>query len=270
MDKLEPTGVLLAKNRTRATQVRSVAKALRIVDLLVEAGRELSLADIAQGLKLPKSTTHGLISTLREFGYIEQSPENGKYRLGIRLFEIGSVVARSWDVRAVAVPYIEKLVSELQETVHLAVLDRGEVLYIDKRESYRPFCMVTEIGTRLPAHCTGLGKVLLAHLNPAELRRIIAEKGLKRYTPNTITDVGRLEEELERVHQRGYAIDNEELMEGLRCVAAPIYDREGKAVAAMSISGPAARLTGERLRRAIVLVTDTSSQVSRALGYRGS
>ncbi|WP_088552628.1 IclR family transcriptional regulator [Calderihabitans maritimus] len=248
-------------------KVQAVARAISIIELLAKAG-EMSLGEIARELQLPKSTIHGLLSTLKEFEFIEQSPFSGKYKLGLRLFEIGSAVARNWDVRAVAAPYLQKLVDECCETVHLVVLDKGEVLYIDKRESRQSLRIVSEVGTRLPAHCTGVGKVLLAYSSPSEVRRIIAEKGLRRFTKNTITDPEKLAEDLARIRQQGYAVDNEEIMDSLRCVAAPIRNHEGRVIAAMSIAGPVARLSGERFQKMVKLVVETAHEISRALGYR--
>ncbi len=249
-------------------QIRSVAKALMILDLLAASQREMSLAELAREMDLPKSTLHGLLSTLRDYGYIEQSAFDGRYRLGVRLFEIGNAVANNWDVRRVAAPYIQQLVEELEETVHLVILDKGEVLYIDKRESRQSLRIVSQVGMRLPAHCTGVGKVLLAYLHPGEVKRIIALKGLPRYTRNTITDPHRLEAELEKIRSQGYAIDNEEIMDSLRCVAAPLREYNGKVCAAISVSGPAARMDGERLQLVIDRITRTAAEISARLGYR--
>lgn len=251
-----------------STRIRSVAKALTILDLLAAHQGDMSLGEIARALDLPKSTLHGLLATLRDFGYLEQSPFDGRYRLGVRLFEIGNIVANNWDVRKVAAPHIQKLVDELEETVHLVVLDKGEVLYIDKRESRRSLRIVSQVGMRLPAHCTGVGKVLLAYLHPSEVKRIIATKGLARYTRHTITDPRQLEAELAKIREMGYAVDNEEIMDSLRCVAAPIRNHNGKVCAAVSVSGPVARLEGEKFRLAVEQVVRTAAEISAGLGYR--
>lgn len=253
----------------KTSQIKSVAKALKIIDVLAEAQGELALHEIAAKLGVAKSTVHGLLSTLRDFGYVEQSVFTGKYKLGLRLFELGNIVAHGWDVRTVAGPYIQKLVDDLEETVHLVILDKGEVLYIDKRESRQSLRIVSQVGMRLPAHCTGVGKALLAHLPPSEVKRIIATKGLPRFTKNTITDPKKLEEELARVRAQGYAIDDEEIMDSLRCIGAPICDHNGKVCAAVSVAGPVARLEGERLQLAIERVKQTAAEISAALGYRG-
>jgi len=150
----------------------------------------------------------------------------------------------------------------------LAVLDKGEVLYIDKRESTKSLRIVSQVGTRLPTHCTGVGKVLLANLPIDQVRRIIATKGLSRYTKNTITDFRRLEEELNLVRQQGYAMDNEEIMESLRCVAVPLRDHTGKVCAAISVSGPSARFDGEQLESIVDLMVRIGREISASLGYR--
>jgi DNA-binding IclR family transcriptional regulator len=253
---------------TSSSQIRSVAKALTIVNILAESKRSMSLAEIAAKMAMAKSTIHGLLSTLRDYGYVEQSDFDGNYRLGIILFEIGSKVADNWNVRKVAAPYIQKLVEETGETVHLVVLDKDEVLYIDKHESTQSLRIVSEIGSRLPAHCTGVGKALLAFIPPTEVKRIIAAKGLKRYTKNTIIEPEKLEAELERIRRQGYAEDNEEIMESLRCVAVPIWDYNGKACAAISISGPLTRMGQERMQVLKEHIVQTAMDISINLGYR--
>jgi len=147
-------------------------------------------------------------------------------------------------------------------------LDRGEVVYIEKRECRQSIQIVSQIGMRLPAHCTGVGKVLLAYLPDAEVRQIIKKKGMTRFTKNTITDPRSLETELDRIRERGYAIDNEEIMDGLFCMAAPIRDYSGKVIAAVSVSGPTSRIKMEKLPKALELVVQTSGEISSALGYR--
>ena len=154
------------------------------------------------------------------------------------------------------------------ETVHLVVLDKLEVLYIDKRESGQSLRIASQVGMRLPAHCTGVGKMLMAHLSPEQRAELINRKGLPRFTRNTLTDVEALEDELNRIRMQGFAIDNEEIMDSLRCVAAPIRDQTGKVISAISLSGPVSRLKGERFEKAIRRVTETAEEISAGLGYR--
>lgn len=257
-----------APKSIEGSQIRSVAKALTIVELLAKNKSEMSLAEIAKEMNLAKSTVHGLLSTLREFGYVEQSAFDGKYRLGMRLFEIGSVVANTWDVRRIAAPFLQNLVDNLEETVHLVVLDQGEVLYIDKRECKQSLRIVSQVGNRLPAHCTAVGKALLAYLPASELRRIVATRGLQAYTQNTITDVTRLEQELERVRQQGFATEKGEIMDGLSCVAVPLRDHTGRVCAAMSVAGPSVRLEGAKFQLVVNEITRAGREISASLGYR--
>lgn len=252
----------------REARIQSVARALTIIDVMAEAGGELALNEIAGRLGLAKTTVHGLISTLKTFGYVEQSAFSGKYKLGVRLFEVGNIVSNGWEVRVVAVPYIQKLVEEMGETVHLVILDRYEVLYIDKRESSGSLHIASQVGMRLPAHCTGVGKVLMAYLSPQERHQIIKTRGLPRYTRNTLTDPVALEAELEKIKKQGYAVDNEEIMDSLRCVAAPIRDQSGKVISALSVSGPVSRMQGERFEKALRLCVATAAEISANLGYR--
>lgn len=252
----------------REARIQSVARALTIIDVMAEAGGELALNEIAGRLGLAKTTVHGLISTLKTFGYVEQSAFSGKYKLGVRLFEVGNIVSNGWEVRVVAVPYIQKLVEEMGETVHLVILDRYEVLYIDKRESSGSLHIASQVGMRLPAHCTGVGKVLMAYLSPQERHQIIKTRGLPRFTRNTLTDPVALEAELEKIKKQGYAVDNEEIMDSLRCVAAPIRDQSGKVISALSISGPVSRMQGERFEKALRLCVATAAEISANLGYR--
>ncbi|MDO7788200.1 IclR family transcriptional regulator [Desulforamulus aquiferis] len=257
----------MEKNQEKkSSQIRSIAKALTIIDLLTSNQEGLPLAQIALKTGNAKSTVHGLLSTLRDFGYVEQSPFTGNYKLGMRLFEIGSVVAKCWDVRAVGAPYIQQLVNEINETVHLVVLDRGEVLYIDKRESAKNLRIVSEIGMRLPAHCTGVGKVLMAYLTEAEVKLIVKKKGLSSYTKNTITDFDTLKNELIKIREQGFAYDKEEIMDSLCCVAAPIFDHYGKACAALSVSSTTSRFN-EHHEQIKEMVINTAKDISESLGH---
>ena len=250
------------------SRIQSVARALAILNVLAEARTELALHEIAERMGLAKSTVHGLISTLKDFGYIEQCAFTYKYKLGLRLFEVGSIVALGWDVRTVAAPYIQKLLEEMRETVHLVILDKHEVLYIDKRETMESLRIASQVGMRLPAHCTGVGKTIMAYLDHKESQEIIRKKGLPRFTCNTITDPLTLEAELGRIREQGYAVDNQEIMDSLKCVAAPIRNQSGKVISAISISGPISRMQGERFQKAIDLVVRTGNTISEKLGYR--
>ena len=250
------------------SHVQSAARALMLLDLLARENREMSLTEIANAMNWPKSTVHGLIATMRDHSYVDQSLVSGCYRLGVRLFELGNIVARSWDIRTLALPAMQNLNNKLGEMVQLATEDKGEVLYLEKLDSTHMMRIVSEIGARLPMHCTGLGKALLAYKKPAEIKWILSRHGMPPMTPRTITDRDVLERELIGIRRQGYAVDDRESMDSLRCVAAPVYDRYGNVKYAISVSGLANNLQGERLETArdeLLLITDS---ISYAMGYR--
>lgn len=258
------------KDDPKATpsHVQSVAKALILVEAMAECKREISITELSKKLQWPKSTVYGLLSTLRDFHYVDQSSATGHYRLGVRFFEVGNVVARSWDVRAVAMPFMQRLNIELGEMVQLATEDDGEVLYLEKIDSSHMMRIVSDVGVRQPMHCTGLGKVLLAYKSSAEVRSIVNRKGLARLTPRTIVTIPHLEAELEKIRAQGYGIDDREVMEGLRCVAAPIFDREGQVKYTISVSGLYNNMRAERLESIIELAKDCAAHISHAMGHR--
>ncbi|MDL2323705.1 IclR family transcriptional regulator [Ruminococcaceae bacterium OttesenSCG-928-A16] len=257
-----------ATPKRKSSHVQSVERALLLVDLLAKEQREMSLTEISKSMGWPKSTVHGLLSTLRDFQYIDQSPASGHYQLGIRFFELGNIVARGWDVRLVARPIMRRLNDELGETVQLATEDNGEVLYLEKMDSTHLLRIVSDVGVRLPMHCSGLGKVLLAHKTSSEVKWIVSQKGLKAMTSRTITTLPELEKELEKVRQNGYGTDNGEIMDSLRCVAAPVWDGNKKVRYALSVSGIGSNMRAERYQQVIERVKQAAEEISYEMGYR--
>ena len=251
-----------------SSHVQSVDRALVLMELLAREDREMGLTEIAKALSWPKTTVHGIISTLRGREYVDQSSVTGRYRLGVRLFELGNIVARNWDVRTVARPAMQELNNRLGEMVHLATESGGEVLYIDKLDSTHMMRVVSETGARLPMHCTGLGKVLLAYKKPSEIRWIISKHGLCKMTARTITDREVLESELIKIRKQGYATDDREIMDSLRCVAAPIFDRYGNVEYAISVAGLAGNFHGERFGMVRDELIRTAESISYMMGYR--
>ena len=252
----------------RESHVKSVSRALFLIEVLSRANRDLSLTELSKKTGWPKSTVHGLISTLRDYHMVEQSEVTGYYRLGIRLFELGNMVKRSWDISEVAMPYLRKLNSELNETVQLAMEDKGEVLYVEKIDSNRMMRIVSEIGVRLPMHCSGLGKALLAYKDEHEVKKILTEKGMRPMTGRTITKIPEFLKEMASIREQGYAMDDQEIMDGLRCVAAPIFDANDEVNYAISISGFYNNLRGEHLKNIIDKLKQASKNISYDLGYR--
>ncbi len=254
--------------KPKGSKVQSVERALTIVDIIARKNDGTTLTQIAQAMDLPKSTVHGLLSTLRDFHYVDQSEDDGRYVLGPRLFELGNQVARSWDIRDAAIPVLRRLSKEFGETVHLGAEDNGDVLYIEKIAADSLVSIRSDVGVRLPMHCSGLGKVLLAQKSKAELKRFVSQKGLPALTKRTITTRAALEKELEQVREQGYAMDDGEIMEGLRCVAAPIMDANGIVRYAVSVSGQVRDIYGNRLDRLIDKTKKAAEEISEAMRDR--
>ncbi len=247
--------------------LQSVDHALAVLESFDAGNPELGVTALSGRLKLAKSTVYRLLTTLCARGYVYQNPATGKYRLGLKAFEVGSLAVSQLTVREVAVPFLEKLRDATKETVHLGVRDGDSVIYIDKIETLHSIRMYSRIGRRAPLHCTALGKVLLAFAPPAEAARLVP-RGLKRYTPNSIIDPEVLGKELDLVRERGYALDDEEFEEGLKCVAAPLWDYTGAVVASAGIAGPHIRITSDRLPDLIAVVRETAAEISARLGHR--
>ena len=259
-------GARKAKPRLRLS---SVANSIRLTKAFSESEYEMGISALAARLGLAKSTVHRLATTLVEYDILEQNRETGKYRLGLALFELGTLVRRKMDVMSEAQAQIHALADLSGETVQLAILDHLSVLYIRIRESRQAVRMSSGLGSRAPAHCTSVGKVLLAHQTPETIQQVI-DNGLRRYTPNTITEPAALLAELESIRQRGHAIDDEEIESGLRCVAAPIRDHSGRVIAAISVAAPVQRMTKKNVQTTVPSVVAAAEAISRRLGYMPS
>jgi len=247
--------------------IKSIVKAAKAINVLAAAGQPMSLAAMSKELQISKSTLHGIISTLVDVKFIAQDQQSGRYRLGTRLFELGSAISNQWDVRKIGYPIIQQIVAGIGETVHMAVLDDYEVLYINKLESTSSIRIVTDVGAKLPAYCTGLGKALLSGMSRLELQCYVSAKGLAKKTENTITTFDGLWKEMQLIRLRGYAIDEQEFVEGLRCCAAPIRNHAGAIVSAISISGPISRIQGEKFDLCKKTLQKAAEEISLQMGY---
>lgn len=247
--------------------VQSVSRSLRILEVLGRSDKPQSLAEITDSVQLPKTTVHRLLETLQCEGYVEQDPETRQFLLSSKILELAASFLGRLDVREVARPILMELWQQSQETVHLGLLDDGEVLYVEKLESPHTIRMYSEIGRRAPLHCTGLGKALLANLPAEKFEQIVAQQGLQRFTENTLVNRVKLLEELATIRSRGVAFDNEEHEKNVRCVAAPVYDAQGRVTAAISIAGPAFRMTAERQKDLEPYVVAAAQRISQRLGY---
>lgn len=246
---------------------QTVRRAIELLDLLATAPRGLSLKDLGENLGLTKSTAHRLVSGLVAGGLAEVSPETRRYRLGLKVIELSALILDSMDVREQAHPFMQQLSELSRETLHLGVLDHFEVLFVGHIESPESVRMAGRVGRIAPAHCSSLGKAMLATLPAADLDRYFLDRDLPALTPNTITDPGRLREELRVVQVRGYALDDEENRPGIRCIGAAVRDHTGKGIAAISISGPTFRFTAERAVELAAPLLAAANGISERMGW---
>jgi DNA-binding IclR family transcriptional regulator len=250
------------------TRAKSALRALELLDVLAARREGMGFADLARALEVPKSSLHELLTVLVERSYVEYDAASRSYTLGIRTWENGQAYLRHHDLVSMARPVMEQVVHVLNETVQLAVLDGIENVYLAKVDCSHPLRLQSEVGRRLHAHGTGLGKVLLAALPEAECRARLARRALPSFTPRTITDPVQLLDELVRVRTRGFAVDDEEYTPGLRCVAVPVHGHQDTVVAALSVSIPVIRAEPVAMARALAALAVGSLEVAARLGCR--
>jgi DNA-binding IclR family transcriptional regulator len=250
------------KDATPTIQV--LERAFALIDMLAAQQEPASLKEISDRTGLHPSTAHRILNDLTIGRYVDR-PQAGTYRLGMRLLELGNLVKERLDVREAALAPMRELHKHTHQAVNLSVRQGDEIIYIERAYSERSGMQVVRtVGGRAPLHLTSVGKLFLAHEEPARVRSYAARTGLTGHTRNSITDVTRLEKELAQVRSSGLARDDEELELGVRCVAAGVFDDQGKLVAGLSISAPADRLEEAWSER----VRSTAAQISSALGYR--
>jgi DNA-binding IclR family transcriptional regulator len=247
-------------------RVQVLDRAVTILNILADARQGVGLADIAIAAGVHKSTAHRIIMSLEGQRLIQRDP-TGKYLLGLRLFELGSAAIAQFNIRDRARRFLENVVNESGETVHLCVMDAGEVLYLDKVEPSRSIRMSSRIGLRNPAHCTAVGKAMMAWLPDVEVEAIVQRHGLRRFTAKTITTLAELRAELGRIRECGYAVDDEEHEDGVRCVGSVVRDHSGRPAAAMSISAPSFRFPKEKLAIFAETICKASEELSQEWGY---
>lgn len=247
--------------------LKSLAKMMAILDCFSTVERKLSVAEIAARLGMPRGTVHRIMRTLRDLGMIEQERDRDQYRLGMKLFELGTTVLANMDLHREAKASVEALTRASGETVHLSVFDGKSSTVINRTDPDGRRVNTLFVLESSPAHATSSGKAALAFQPEAAIERFIA-RGLARIAPNTITDPSALCAELASIRRQGYAVDDEELTPGTRCVSAPIRNLSGAVFAAISVSGPARRFTGERVDAYADLVRHHAGTISGQLGYR--
>ncbi len=244
----------------------AVERALRILEAAAQRRDGLTNSEISRKLGIPKSSASYILRTLARRGYLRREPESGKYRLGLKVLSLGRDVLAGFDIGEVARPVLRALVDRTQLTAHLAVLDHGEAVYIEKVDAPGFIKMDTWVGRRMHVHSTSVGKSLVAHLPKADAEAILRDHGLKKRTPKTITGHARFLAELEKVRAQGYAVDDEENSVGARCVGAPVFDSLGNATAAVGLSGTIGQIDDSTLPKLAELVKEAARKISRQLG----
>ncbi|MTE18928.1 helix-turn-helix domain-containing protein [Streptomyces sp. TRM43335] len=254
--------------------VPAVTRALDILELFLDGDGTLSAPEITRKLGLPRTTVHELVTTLAARSYLVPVPEQpGRYRLGVRTYQLGSRYAEQLDLAAEGRQVARNVAETCDETVHVAILEGTDVIYIAKVDSTHAVRMVSAAGRRLPAHCTSVGKMLLASLPREELEARLPGPGdepLRAMTPNSITSPDELREALTEIRARGVAVERRESNPDVSCVAAPVRDSAGRVVAALSISVPTVRWTEERRVELEALAAEGAAELSARLGYRGA
>ncbi|OEJ28151.1 IclR family transcriptional regulator [Streptomyces agglomeratus] len=249
--------------------VPAVTRSLDILELFLEGDGTLSAPDVTRRLQLPRTTVHELLTTLAARSYVVPVPDQpGRYRLGVRTYQLGSRYAEQLDLAAEGQQVAREVAETCDETVHVAILEDADVIYIAKVDSTHAVRMVSAAGRRLPAHCTSVGKMLLASLPEAELDARVEGRDLAAMTPNSITDPGELRTALAGIRARGLAFEHRESNPDVSCVAAPVRDSAGRVVAALSISVPMIRWSEAREAELAELAAKGAADLSVRLGHR--
>lgn len=248
--------------------IKSVLKAMQLLEFMSIHNNEIRVKDLSRELNMEQSTVHRFLLTLEHLGYVHQTEKNGKYRLSLKLFEMGNNIIQSLDLHSQSLQVLQDLHKRMGETVHLVVLDKGEAVFVNKLVTYPTVVKYSYIGKRSPAHCIASGKVLLAFLSQDELEDALKEKGLPRFTETTITNLDELKKQLARIREEGLAYDIGEYEPIVNCVAAPVKNHMGQVIAAISVSGPSSRLDPERLKEVGAEVKAAAKVISEKFGYK--
>lgn len=240
----------------------TVGKALDVLDMVARAGRPVRFSDLLEDAPYPKATLYRFLQVLTSQGMLSHDPETGVYALGVRLVRLAHAAWAQSSLAPLARPFLDSLSSRLGETIHLAQLDQGQVLYVDKRNAARPVEMFSSAGKVGPTYCTGVGKAMLAFLAPAALDSALARQSFHAFTEHTLDTPERLQSELSAIRARGFAFDREEHEPGIICVAAPILTRAGRAIGALSVTSTTARTTLEGLARLAPEIMGTAAEIA--------
>jgi DNA-binding IclR family transcriptional regulator len=253
---------------TKTPSVPALQRGLAILERIANSRRGLTFAQLARFFEFPKSSVHTLVLTLEREGYLQRDDATGRYMTGRKLVQIAGMTLDGLVVRERAAPLMRGLVAETGMTAHLAVLDRNEVTVVAKVDRPGVHRIATWVGKRMDVHCTSLGKCLIAYLPDEQVDRLINDRGLLRHNEHTIVSPERLKQELSRTRTLGYALDDEEEELGGRCVGAPVRERDGRVVAAVSVAGSTDQITVDTLTTISTQVMGAALAISKELGYQ--
>lgn len=246
----------------------AVERALAMLEAVAHEPEGLSNAEISRKLQIPKSSASYILRTLETQGYLNRDPSSGKYRVGLKILSLSRGALSGIDVREVALPIMRHLVEKTNLTCHLAILDGSDAVYIEKVEPTGFLRVDTWVGRRMRVHTTSVGKALAAYIPQERLEKIIADSGMEKRTPKTITTLPRLLKELEKVRAQGYAVDDEENNLGARCLGAPVFNQQGAIEASVGLSGTTMQVNAQTMPRIVEALKDAARHVSMQLGYR--
>lgn len=259
----------MAKKEKSEYLIQAVSHALDLLEQFHGETDELGVTELSKRLKLHKNNVFRLLATLESRGYIEQNKVTENYRLGLKTLELGQTFIKQMGLLRQSKPVIEDLVKICNETTYVAVLKDFHIIYLDSVETTMTVRVVPRVGSRLPAYCTAAGKVQIAYMSGEEIDHYLPNRELEKFTANTISDREVLKKQLAEIAEQGYAIDNEELDEGVKCVSAPIRDYTRRIIGAVSISGPSMRFSDERISKELLpLAIKAAEEISTKLGYQ--
>jgi IclR family transcriptional regulator, KDG regulon repressor len=248
----------------------AVERALNILEAAANRREGLTNSEISHKLGIPKSSASYILRTLDRRGYLRRDVETGRYRLGLKILSLGGDARANLDLAEVALPFMQALQERIHLTIHLAVLDQGEAVYIEKVEAPGFFKVNTWVGRRMFLHSTSVGKCLLAWLPKSEVETLLRQQGMKKRTPKTISSLPKLLADLERVREQGHAIDDEENSLGARCMGAPIFDSLGAVTASLGVSGTLTQMDSANLPRIMDAIKETARRISRQVSRGGA
>lgn len=248
----------------REVKVKSLYKALKILECFTEQEPELGITEISNELGLYKSNVHNIVTTFEKAGYIEKNLDNDKYRLGLKILELAHVMSSNISFRSAVLPYMQNIADQANEIVYFGIPNEGQVIYLDSAYPRNAIPSRSMLGRKAPMYCTAIGKAMLAYFHEDEILNILSSDA-QQFTPNTIVTPEGLLQEMEKTRERGYSIDNMEHEHGIKCVGIALHNRRGQLIAGLSISGPSLRLTEDKIQDFAKLLKENANLIKERL-----